>query len=102
MHAHSGKNAGMDTSLRPGTALLRYLVPGAREHQAPPLLKSTHLPSSTARLNSTDLLDSADLSKGMGQQDTTMSLRTKWTLGGIIAGSAAAALLGAGSSALAL
>ncbi|WP_230116784.1 alpha/beta fold hydrolase [Arthrobacter sp. Bi83] len=31
-----------------------------------------------------------------------MTLRAKWTLGGIIAGSAAAALLGAGSSALAL
>ena len=78
MEADSGKNGAMDSSFRPGTELLRHLVPGAPEHQAPDLLNST------------------------GQQDTSMSLRAKWTLGGIIAGSAAAALLGAGSSALAL
>jgi uncharacterized protein len=35
-------------------------------------------------------------------QDSKMTLRAKWTLGGAIAGGAAAGLLGAGSSALAL
>ena len=37
-----------------------------------------------------------------GTPDNTMTLRAKWTLGGAIAGGAAAGLLGAGSSALAL
>lgn len=37
-----------------------------------------------------------------GPQDSKMTLRAKWTLGGAIAGGAAAGLLGAGSSALAL
>lgn len=78
MEADSGNNGAMDSSFRPGTELLRHLVPGAPAHAAPDLLNST------------------------GQQDSSMSLRAKWTLGGIIAGGAAAALLGAGSSALAL
>jgi pimeloyl-ACP methyl ester carboxylesterase len=37
-----------------------------------------------------------------GPQDSRMTLRAKWTVGGVIAGAAAAGLLGAGSSALAL
>jgi pimeloyl-ACP methyl ester carboxylesterase len=68
----------MDSSFRPGTELQRHLFPGTGQQGAAALLDTTAQPASK------------------------MTLRAKWTLGGIIAGSAAAALLGAGSSALAL
>lgn len=68
----------MDSSFRPGTELQRHLIPGTGQQGAAALLDTTAQPASK------------------------MTLRAKWTLGGIIAGSAAAALLGAGSSALAL
>jgi alpha-beta hydrolase superfamily lysophospholipase len=49
-------------------------------------------------------MDSAQaaLTTPSATQGSAMTLRAKWTLGGIIAGGSAAALLGAGSSALAL
>ena len=50
------------------------------------------------------VMDSAQaaLTTPSASQGNAMTLRAKWTLGGIIAGGSAAALLGAGSSALAL
>jgi pimeloyl-ACP methyl ester carboxylesterase len=68
----------MDSSFRPGTELLRHVVSRDGKHQG------------------------QDLLAGKGQQGGTMSVRAKWTLGGVVAGGSAAALLAAGSSALAL
>jgi pimeloyl-ACP methyl ester carboxylesterase len=100
----------MDSSSRAGAKLQRNQLSGAAKQLAADLLNSTALSSKKA-LNSSALISKKALNSSTlnssalnsnTQQDSTMSLRAKWTLGGIIAGSAAAGLLGAGSSALAL
>ena len=95
----------MDSSSRAGAKLQRNQLSVAAKQLAADLLNSTALSSKKA-LNSTALISKKALNSSAlnsnTQQDSTMSLRAKWTLGGIIAGSAAAGLLGAGSSALAL
>ena len=96
MGADSGKNGGMDSSFQPGTELLRHAASRAGARLGQELLAGA------------GQQNGAGQHAGTGQQVVTapqngaMSLRAKWTLGGIVAGGAAAAVLGAGSSALAL
>lgn len=100
----------MDSSSRPGAKLQRNQVSGGAKQLAADLLNSSVLGSKVlsskvlkgGALSSNALNTSGAALSSTAPQDSSMSLRAKWTLGGIIAGSAAAGLLGAGSSALAL